>query len=334
MKVNVLEQYPNLSPFYQKVFSSERLKDILDPYNSFPDLTQVYDNKEFEQFNTIDKDFLLDVDQIVIKCRDKDDYFDEMEQRERIEVAEKITKYINNIIALVSLMAKLSNEIDVKDIANKISARLSMLLPNNLKKMIKISKQIEEEKYIYDKVKRLTKLANSLDLKGDYESSKVIDQEINNTLNKTNKKDAFEQLNDFSEQNMPKSYFSPEVLVGSFIYEILNWLMDYAIDEAISSIINLIVEKGYNYVKRHLIHLAFVKMFDDPNFDKTFLEEKGWISLENLRLTSERKNAMSDEEKSAFKKEIETLILSNEIDPLRDINVNDIFDGKYNEQVS
>lgn len=185
MKLNILEKYPNFSHLYHRVLHSKKLKDILEEYGQLPDLSNHYDEKdEFLEFDDIDDNFLKEVDQIVIDCRNNENYFDEIEHQERIRQAEMVTNYINKIIKLICIVCRFTNKIDLNDISNKVSGRLSLLMPNNLKKMIKISSDINLKKQKYDKIKSLVKIANELDLQGKLEKANKVDDEINNIFNK------------------------------------------------------------------------------------------------------------------------------------------------------
>ena len=95
-----------------------------------------------------------------------------------------ITNYINKIIKLICIVCKFTNKIDPSDISNKVSGRLSLLMPNNLKKMIKISSEIKLKKEKYNQIKSLIKTANELDLQGNLKKADEIDSKIKSILNK------------------------------------------------------------------------------------------------------------------------------------------------------
>jgi len=316
MKLNILERYPNFSHLYHRIIQSEKLKDILDEYKTLPDLTQIHnESDEFDQFNSIDDNFLKEVDDIVIKSRNKDDYFDEMSKEEKLKYAEQVTQYINHIIALVALLARLTNNIDVKDITSKISARLSLLLPSNLKKMIKISLDLKMKKN--NKIQRLIKTANKLDLEGKNIAADEIDAEIKRVIDDNESKIDPLLFLESNDDNKDISY-SLEFITSVALFELVNWLGQMTLE----FVTNLILEKGYKHTIRYLAFKSFLKMLDDDSFSLGFLEDKGWVSLKKLRVDYDMLAKLSEEEKEEFIKDVGEQLFNKDNNPLNiDVNL-------------
>lgn len=174
MSNTIFEKYPCFSKLYFKVLNSNNLKDILESYEPLPNFNEIdvseLDLNNFSDFDGLDENYFDLAEEDIINSRNNNKFFQDMKFEERYEKLKRITSYINLIIKLVEISGNFTNKNNVREMCNKIVARLSKLLPEDVKRGIKIANMeinlIMKDQRLKD-IKELVKKANLADLAGN-----------------------------------------------------------------------------------------------------------------------------------------------------------------------
>ena len=174
MSNTIFEKYPCFSKLYFKVLNSNNLKDILENYEPLPNFNEIdiskLDSNNFSDFDGLDENYFDLAEEDIINSRNNNKFFQDMKFEERYEKLKRITSYINLIIKLVEISGNFTNKNNVREMCNKIVARLSKLLPEDVKRGIKIANMeinlIMKDQRLKD-IKELVKKANLADLAGN-----------------------------------------------------------------------------------------------------------------------------------------------------------------------
>lgn len=174
MSNTIFEKYPCFSKLYFKVLNSNNLKDILEHYEPLPNFNKIdiseLDMDSLSDFDGLDENYFDLAEEDIIKSRNNNSFFQDMKFEERYEKLKRITSYINLIIKLIEISGNFTNKNNVREMCNKIVARLSKLLPEDVKRGIKIANMeinlIMKDQRLKD-IKELVKKANLADLAGN-----------------------------------------------------------------------------------------------------------------------------------------------------------------------
>lgn len=178
---NILEHFPMFGKLYSRVANSKNLSDILEKYEQFPQFNNLYlgdfDEGEFDFVVKIEDDFFDVIDQSIIQMRSNENYFDDFSKEEKDEMIQGVINYINSIISFVNICCKFTNKNKNREIVEDICKRIYSVLPEQLKKIIKISNKENKMNNII-KLKELVALANMADKQGNVKLADQIDLEI------------------------------------------------------------------------------------------------------------------------------------------------------------
>lgn len=178
---NILEHFPMFGKLYSRVANSKNLSDILEKYEQFPEFNNLYlgdfDEGEFDFVIKIEDDFFDVIDQSIIQMRSNENYFDDFSKEEKDEMIQGVINYINSIISFINICCKFTNKNKNREIVEDICKRIYSVLPEQLKKIIKISNKENKMNNII-KLKELVALANMADKQGNVKLADQIDLEI------------------------------------------------------------------------------------------------------------------------------------------------------------
>lgn len=219
MNSTIFEKYPCFSKLYFKVLNSNNLKDILESYEPLPNFNEIdiskLDLNNFSDFDGLDENYFDLAEEDIINSRNNNKFFQDMKFEERYEKLKRITSYINLIIKLVEISGNFTNKNNVREMCNKIVARLSKLLPEDVKRGIKIANMeinlIMKDQRLKD-IKELVKKANLADLAGNSVLADKYDKMILKLSEELPEEDNMTERKGLRGLNLRRKMEEPEVV--------------------------------------------------------------------------------------------------------------------------
>ena len=182
MNLSVIEKYPVVHYIFNKVTNSKSLENILKDFDKLPDFSSIEYNScnpnLFLFLDSINQELFDAVDKDIVKIRNNDLYYIEMDKESRDNIKNNVILYINTIIKFVKLCCIFTNKKSKDELVRLILSRLKSAMPKVIKDAIKISIIDKEDNMKISKLKKFVKKANYYDMIGNHKAADKIDKYI------------------------------------------------------------------------------------------------------------------------------------------------------------